>query len=108
MKNPQRRSVRIRMVFFGSTYPDMMRTVLQPIVEYHSPVEVRCHGTEPEIGDLYEGDGQTFKYEEGASLRHQFKVSQARDGQLNLEETVINQNQKAMFGVLEGFGVMTK
>ena len=108
MKNPQRRSVRIRMVFFGSTYPDMMRTVLQPIVEYHSPGEVRCHGTEPGIGNLYEGDGQTFKYEEGASHRHELKISQAKDGQLNLEETVINQNQKAMFGVLERFVVMMK
>ena len=108
MEHPQRRSVPIRMMLFGNTYPDMMRTVLQPIVEYHSPGEVRCHGTEPRIGDLYEGDGQTFKYEEGASHRHQLKVSQAKDGQLNLEETVINQNQKAMFGVLEGFVVMTK
>jgi alpha-D-xyloside xylohydrolase len=92
----------------GAVIPMLSDSINQVKRAIGHPLEVRWYGTEPGIGELYEDDGQTFKYEEGASRRRQFIVSKSNDGQLNLKETVSNLNQKAMFGILERFVVMTK
>jgi alpha-glucosidase (family GH31 glycosyl hydrolase) len=92
----------------GAVIPMLSNSVNQVQSAIDHPLEVRWYGKQPGAGDLYEDDGQTFDYEKGASRRRQFKVTKSNDGKVELEETVTNPKQKAMFGEVERFVIMTK
>ncbi|MDH3346178.1 MAG: DUF5110 domain-containing protein [Kiritimatiellaceae bacterium] len=91
----------------GTLIPMLAENITNSRDAYGMPLEVRHYGKTGGSFDLYEDDGKTFDYEQGAYRIRTLTVSK-KDNGFQGSETISRDEAPALFGPVQTWSFMTK
>ncbi len=92
----------------GALIPMLSESVNQAKMAIGHPLEVRWYGSRAGTGELYEDDGSSFDYEQGAYQKRRFSVKMDENGEVGFTTVVVGSSDVQMFGPVKEFKIMTQ